>query len=723
MKKALLLSATFALLATTAVMAQKPVYTEGNKIDARLEHALKTGTTTTLAANGQYATRRISTDGRLSVIINAEDAQIVADLLEADGHEAVTVGDNIVTAKLTSQEIKQLAARSDVYTISLPRQLRPHLKAARDSIGATSVQNGVELETPYDGTGVLVGVIDQGFYPRHLAFYDANGKTRIKQWWNRISSQSTKPSIVLPQKGDGGSAAGGHATHVANIAAGRNAGNDLQGIAPNASLYFIASSFMTDELMSDMESIAKYAKENGMPYVVNMSFGSQVGPHDGTSVSDQAVDNVLQTYGGFVCASMGNEGGENIHTKHVFTAENQTRAVLISNPTSANSGSTTYVLGEIWEQAANGTKNVTFTPFYVTSSSAASKRIELSESELSQIGYYEDAIDPYNGKHYVDFQIDIDKLATLANYNGARFGVIIKGSTGDSIHAWLEAGYGTFVSGAAYLSGDDKYLVGEGAATIPHAIAVASYTTSTSWYSLYQGATYGLTGYTKGDISAFSSPGPWLGDQSILKPTVAAPGTAIESAMSQYDGEWESMKGYYASQMLTDTNKEYYYGIMSGTSMSAPMMTGAIALWLQANPELTYDDMIEIISSTARHDRWAKNTWDTSFGYGKVDVYNGLKKALEIKTASGINTASVNGDKPVTLLKESKQWRILFNDNETYADLSIYDPAGRLLTSRHLTGIHAGQEELFSFSTLTPGTYIVRLQTTAATYSRKIVVR
>lgn len=173
MKKALLLSATFALLATTAVMAQKPVYTEGNKIDARLEHALKTGTTTTLAANGQYATRRISTDGRLSVIINAEDAQVVADLLEADGHEAVTVGDNIVTAKLTSQEIKQLAARSDVYTISLPRQLRPHLKAARDSIGATSVQNGVELETPYDGTGVLVGVIDQGFYPRHLAFYDA----------------------------------------------------------------------------------------------------------------------------------------------------------------------------------------------------------------------------------------------------------------------------------------------------------------------------------------------------------------------------------------------------------------------------------------------------------------------------------------------------------------------------------------------------------------------
>lgn len=723
MKKWILLAAFAAVLPTWRAAAQRPVYTEGPKVEGRVAHAFRTGEVSTLDAEGRLGVRRIGAEKRVEVIINAEDAQAVADRLAAEGVEATTVGGHVVTARLTQAEVDTLAARADVYTVSLPRQLRPLLKVARDSTHATEVQAGTGLETPYDGTGVLVAVIDQGFYPRHLAFYDADGKTRIKQWWNRYSSSSTKPASVLPTGGDGASASGGHGTHVANIAAGQNVGNDLQGIAPGASLYMLASSFQTSELMNDVETIAKYAKAQGMPYVINMSFGTQMGPHDGTGIGLQTIDNTLQTYGGFVCAAMGNEGGQRIHTKWAFTGEDQTRAFIVASPTYANSGSNTYIAGQVWEQATGGTQNVTFQPFYVTSSTAATRRVALSASDLSSIGYYEDAIDSYNGKHYAYFYIDVGKLATLANYTGARFGIAMTGAEGDSIHAWLEPDYGTFATATAYLTGDDAYLTSEGAATIPHAIAVGAYTTSNSWYSMDQQQTLGYTSYTKGAIGSYSSEGPWLGSADYPKPTLVAPGSAIESAMSQYDGQWNSMRTYYATQEVSTNGKSYFYGTMTGTSMSTPMVTGAVALWLQANPELTYEQMMDIIQTTARHDKWAKNTWDATYGYGKLDVYAGLKRALEFKAQSAINTAQVNGTQPLTLQREPGCWKILFNDNESYADLALYDAAGRCLTSRQLTGVKVGQEEIVRFDSLAPGTYIVKIRTTGATYSRKMLVR
>lgn len=39
-----------------------------------------------------------------------------------------------------------------------------------------------------------------------------------------------------------------------------------------------------------------------------------------------------------------------------------------------------------------------------------------------------------------------------------------------------------------------------------------------------------------------------------------------------------------------------------GTSMATPFVSGSIALWLQANPHLTIDDVKEIIAKTSTVD-------------------------------------------------------------------------------------------------------------------------
>ena len=66
-----------------------------------------------------------------------------------------------------------------------------------------------------------------------------------------------------------------------------------------------------------------------MPYVINMSFGSQLGPHDGSQPTDQAINNFLKEGKGFVCAAMGNEGDLAIHATHTFTSDGETKSVLV----------------------------------------------------------------------------------------------------------------------------------------------------------------------------------------------------------------------------------------------------------------------------------------------------------------------------------------------------------------------------------------------------------
>lgn len=266
----------------------------------------------------------------------------------------------------------------------------------------------------------------------------------------------------------------------------------------------------------------------------------------------------------------------------------------------------------------------------------------------------------------------------------------------------------------------------EGSACIPDAVAVGAYTAATEWKSL-TGRTQHFPGYnTKGAICAFSSRGPHL-NPAIFRPTISAPGTAIKSAISSYGSNFDANSSSLVSVVTRKGIKEtkYYYSAMLGTSMATPAVSGIIALWLQANPELTRDDLESIFKRTAIRDQYTgDDEWNAASGYGKIDAYAGLKEALRLagNQPDGINEM-LNSETPVTLSKGMDSWKILFNNNESYADIALYTTSGMQVAHKQLNNVRRGDEEVLNLNEFTPGVYLIRIHTTAGSLTRKVMVK
>jgi serine protease AprX len=126
-------------------------------------------------------------------------------------------------------------------------------------------------------------------------------------------------------------------------------------------------------------------------------------------------------------------------------------------------------------------------------------------------------------------------------------------------------------------------------------------------------------------IVGFSNSGPRVSDGDNdhideLKPDVAAPGVNIMSAM-------------YTTPDA--------YSTMSGTSQATPHVAGTIAIMLQANPDLTPQDIKKILRDTAQAKGSPYNTvldpkYNTASGWGMLDAYGAVKRAEDLKKGASI---------------------------------------------------------------------------------------
>lgn len=108
----------------------------------------------------------------------------------------------------------------------------------------------------------------------------------------------------------------------------------------------------------------------------------------------------------------------------------------------------------------------------------------------------------------------------------------------------------------------------------------------------------------------FSGRGPTL--QCIVKPDVLAPGVNIVSCLSSN----------LINQKVDVVDKNYY--ALSGTSMSTPIVSGAIALLLEKHPNLKPDDVKLMLKKCCKNLRLPKNQQ----GWGLIDIYKLLSQEV-----------------------------------------------------------------------------------------------
>ena len=163
-----------------------------------------------------------------------------------------------------------------------------------------------------------------------------------------------------------------------------------------------------------------------------------------------------------------------------------------------------------------------------------------------------------------------------------------------------------------YTRGDSELSCGDWTST-PNVISVGNYVANTIAIN-YNGYEFDYSEiYTLNDIYNSSSYGVSL--NGVAQPVVTAPGTNVVPSYNHYSCIKEIAE---SMQWLG-----YPYASMSGTSMSCPVVSGIIALWLQADPTLTLDDIKDILAHTSRNDEFTAVN-PVKWGYGKIDAAAGM---------------------------------------------------------------------------------------------------
>jgi minor extracellular serine protease Vpr len=201
----------------------------------------------------------------------------------------------------------------------------------KNKIKAVKLGNA-PLPMAYDGTGIVVGIIDSGTDFAHPDFKDAFGNSRIKFLWDQVPlAGSTVPQpynygiewtdtqINANQCTHNDLPHYGHGTHVCGIATGNGLANGTHhGIASKADIVVVALDFnKTGPTIADaVQYIFSKATLLGKPCVINASVGDYYGSHDGTDLEAKLIETMVQNVPGRVMvASAGNAGNFKHHVK------------------------------------------------------------------------------------------------------------------------------------------------------------------------------------------------------------------------------------------------------------------------------------------------------------------------------------------------------------------------------------------------------------------------
>lgn len=542
-----------------------------------------------------------------------------------------------------------------------------------------------EENPAHHGTHVL-GIMSGAF--------NGEGEYIDYQWYERdsIEGRSNKD----PQ---------GHAERIRDHApsvfgAGSKAPIPYTGMAPESDIVICVGPLNSNTELASAKAIQEYAQSVGKPSVINFSLGQNFGSCDGTDNFSREIAKIGEK--SIVCISAGNDGNKSNWVSKTFETGDTKVGTMLQpqkNDTKAPGATLAGTSLEIW-----GSDERPFTVrlfIYDKDKASDVKRYDIGEFNAPGSKYFDtadrddDAVECFIGLISVTGEVMAQnnryavKITLPHNFVyqddiiDPVFGIELEGQPGQRVDLASDVDVLNL-----YNYGDVNYVNGDGSMSInnmacaKNVFAVAANLNRNIYGKLHQtdysiSGTVGTATHTATNFAVISGYGKLVDGRSL--PTIAAPGYYVVSAQSRYynnknytdyiekttakPAEYTASKYGNNSAVAEFGGDKYYWTLMSGTSMASPAFAGICALWLEANPALTYKDIDEILSNTASlpkmkgygvaHGNYKGGAWDETnasgfgmehynankhrYGYGNVNAYEGMKYVLTHEF-SGVST-------------------------------------------------------------------------------------
>ncbi|HEX2373710.1 MAG TPA: S8 family serine peptidase [Actinomycetota bacterium] len=563
--------------------------------------------------------------------------------LEALGFKPIQEeGPGRATGTVDLAELEPLGSDPAVLSMRFGEPMEPRLDKSVPDVQADKVWTlTAGTFTGTTGNGVLVAIIDTGIDWRHDFFLrtSAPKATRILKIWDqgltKVGAEVTPLGAGLAGAPDYGveytdvhidaqlqGAPGamavrhldcvGHGTHVASIAAGDGrSAFTFVGVAPEADLIAVKlldiqavpndpnpphAPLGFDQRFRDaVDYVLKVADDLGKPVVINMSFGSDLGPHDGFADDEDFLTHTFPpaTVGKVAVAAAGNSAAKRQHARIEFAAAGDVEIPLelfdergakkldfrqcVNVPGTRPAGvevwypsGATTLTGEIKVPGAAvfdagpalGAADVTGVLSGRAWHMAHSSDTQVLRSGAGTVtrNQFEFVIEPFRNRHvFGHYTLKLTASGPLTAHLWSRR-VRFEGMR---LHPAVAMPAGVVV--------EDRFLIGtEGGAA--NVITVAAHDAEVA---------------TR-DITDFSARGPLVAHGPLpvaqpAKPDIAAPGEHIDAAKSGVAKPW-------GPNLIAPKR---------GTSMSSPHVAGAVALLLEKKPAMTVAEVFTALKANA----------------------------------------------------------------------------------------------------------------------------
>ena len=522
-----------------------------------------------------------------------------------------------VTAQVPLSRLVALSRAPGVRCVWASQQTWPSLDVSVPEINADDAHLG---SPPNTARGVIVGVVDTGLDWSHADFVDeAHNRSRVIALWDHTLSPlagETSPTGFgygveysqdqITDEVDGSPVGfvrekdtNGHGTHVAGIAAGDGSatGNGYPagryvGVAPEADLIIVKSTFSTTSVVDGVNYIFQKAQALGRPAVVNLSLGTDLGPHDGTDPFELALSSLVGAGRALVVAA-GNSADDQNHATNVVPLGGSASVGF----TVASGASKVYF--DIWYDGSDSTDVLVHRPLDGDTNWVKPGQVKTYTGADGTVYIEGETTSPNNGDHEVYFTVTGPSASSAWSFDLRRDAA----STGTgSFDAWTLRSEGSW-----FTSSLSTAVTITTPGTASALVTVGAYVTKTQWTDVTGAPEHYGSAPPVGQICVFSGLGPTRDGR--IKPDLAAPGQGIASSLaSGVNPGWPIIV------------EDGVHWVTQGASQASPHVAGTVALMLYKNRSLTPAQALSLLTSSARTDSYTGSVPNNTWGAGKVDA-------------------------------------------------------------------------------------------------------